>query len=433
MRGLTAVRVRPDEAVALARLRAAWRRPAALSLVALVGLVVLALRRPGSVTHPALWAEDGSVFFHDAMVHSFPSTLTSSYAGYLHLVPRLLSAVAARLPLAWTPTVYAVSSLLLATLAMTPSLSSRLEWLIPSRSARVALFAALILLPSVDEVSGGLDDLHWYFGITLVMLALSCDPRSRPGKVVEACVLSVLGLTGPFSILTAPIFWVRAWRERTRHSVVVALLITATAAVQGAVLVTSHDPGNGTGAISIGAFTTAWGLRLGGTAVFGEKLLHDLWVAGLLHGGAFWLASCGFLALAATCLVRLPRTAALTVLVAMAAAVASTTLRLRSDLVGLENPADGGRYYVIPMGLLAITLVAALSPPLLRRVTERTRASLLLGVIPCALFLQAMVFDARLPARADIHWADTVKCVQQHRSCVVRLDPSGWTTQLPPL
>jgi len=408
----------------------ALSRRARMGLVVLTGLAVLALRRPGALTHPVLWAEDGTIFLRQALTQSFPSTLVTPYADDLHLVPRLIAGLAVRLPFAWIPLSFTVASLVAATLAVTPALSDRLDWLIPSTWGRVALFAALILLPSVDEVAGNIDSLQWYFGITLVLLALSSDPRTRWGRVAEIVSVTVLGLTAPFCVPAVPVFWGRALRLRSRHSLEFAATLTAVAAVQGILVTTSHGSGGvQAGMPSAGAFVSVWGRNLGGLAVLGTGVLHEMRAAGL--GRAIWLVSGGFLALVALCLERLPRAAVLTL--AMVAAAGSATLRLRSDLVLLEQPGPGGRYYVLPLALIAIVTVAALARALRHASMPQPGVRVLLAAMPATLLMQGTLLNAKLPARADIDWSRTSRCVQQHRTCEVRLDPDGWTTTLPPL
>lgn len=407
-------------------------RRAQHALLVLLGFGALALRRPDALANPSLWAEDGTIFLRQALTHSFASTLVTPYADYLHLVPRLIAGIAVRLPFAWIPESFAIASLMLATVAVAPALSNRLSWLIPPAWGRTVLFSALIFLPAVDDVAGNVANLQWYFGITLVLLALSSDPPSRLGRAGEIASTTLLGLTAPFCVLATPLFWIRARREGSRHSVAVALTLTTVALLQGALVVTSQNAGGVKGGMApAGVFVTVWGLNLGALAVLGVSVFRDVWIAGL--SGAIWALACGYLALSVLSLIRLPRTAAVTLATALVAAVASATLRLRSDLRGLEGPGAGGRYFVIPLGILAIILVAALA----REAGRRTRASggrrLLLAALPASLMLQGCLLNVRLPPRPDIGWAQTTRCVESHRTCIVRLDPDGWSMSLPPL
>jgi hypothetical protein len=54
------------------------------------------------------FAEDGRDFLHDAATLSVFDALTTSYAGYYHLGPRLLAEITASFPVAWWAAVNAV-------------------------------------------------------------------------------------------------------------------------------------------------------------------------------------------------------------------------------------------------------------------------------------------------------------------------------------
>ena len=78
--------------VAARPLPRALRLPAPLLLL---GWVVVAsalqlVRAPGIPAWRVMWAEDATVFLSQALGRSFPEALGTTYAGYLHIVPRLI-------------------------------------------------------------------------------------------------------------------------------------------------------------------------------------------------------------------------------------------------------------------------------------------------------------------------------------------------------
>src|SRR3954470_8533036 len=82
----------------LADARAAMLR-LPLPLVAFVlCLGALLWRCRERLTHAHLWAEDGQLFFPDALRLGY-AAIFEAYGGYLHVLPRLLSATLVRLPL----------------------------------------------------------------------------------------------------------------------------------------------------------------------------------------------------------------------------------------------------------------------------------------------------------------------------------------------
>lgn len=80
-------------------------REGAIVLVAFLALVgALQLFRAGPTeTLSSLWAEDGPVFLGGALWHGFFDNVTTTYAEYLVLVPRLIGELGAWLPLRDAP------------------------------------------------------------------------------------------------------------------------------------------------------------------------------------------------------------------------------------------------------------------------------------------------------------------------------------------
>src|SRR6266849_1786619 len=83
-----------------------WQRGALLA----IALLLLAARKPEALFNPQFWAEDGSLFFHDALLHGF-RPLFEPYNGYHNLVPRLLALVLAPVPVVHAPAAYAWAAL----------------------------------------------------------------------------------------------------------------------------------------------------------------------------------------------------------------------------------------------------------------------------------------------------------------------------------
>src|SRR6266516_3366799 len=80
---------RPEPAV-----RVGWQGILTGLVAVLAGTVIVVLRQPGAGALDTVWAEDGTVFLADAVNRSPLDALATSYAGYYHLLPRLLAQVA---------------------------------------------------------------------------------------------------------------------------------------------------------------------------------------------------------------------------------------------------------------------------------------------------------------------------------------------------
>jgi hypothetical protein len=163
-------------------------------VLAALGLVIKA---PDSLTLPQFWAEDGQIFFAEQHGQLLPPLFTT-YASYLHFVPRLVAWLASAFAPLWAPTIYCLSAWLGGALALVSLRQLRMGvpyWM---------LLAGVILTPSNGEAFGTLTNVQWlsqfYLLATLCRLIrgdVSKAPRSRLALTL------LLALTGPFSIFTA--------------------------------------------------------------------------------------------------------------------------------------------------------------------------------------------------------------------------------------
>ena len=201
--------------------------PAAVRWAAVVALAfcLLLLRRPETLFRASFFYEDGQVFYVGAYFGGFGSSrLGGAYAGYLHIVPRVVGG--ARDGPCRRPTRRCVGNVIaLGVVALLAAFiaSNRLSNVLPDRRTRIVLAALLLLLPGSWETLGSITLVQWYVAIYLVAgrdrraaERVAHSRRSRATLVAGAC------LTGPFSILFAPLFWARALVRRDRWSAVLA-------------------------------------------------------------------------------------------------------------------------------------------------------------------------------------------------------------------
>ncbi len=185
-----------------------------------------------------VWAEDGARFLVDALSKPFAVNLVTPYAGYLHLVPRLVAQVVALLPLGSAAAGLAVlAAAIRAGIAVFVFAASggylRAWWL------RSGLAAGVVVLPAANgEALNNIADLHWFllFGAFWALLWRPVG-RWRTALATTVVFLSVgssvlaLGLL-PLALIRG---MSRAWRDRV---VVVGFGLGAIAQV-GAML-TGH-------------------------------------------------------------------------------------------------------------------------------------------------------------------------------------------------
>jgi len=108
-----------------------WRAQSASIVTALMtailGMLILFLRKPDALLNAQLWAEDGKVFLRAALLDG-PSSIFEPQAGYLVLVSRLMAFAATRLvPLEMIPLAFNVSAMILTGVVIYLLMTSRID------------------------------------------------------------------------------------------------------------------------------------------------------------------------------------------------------------------------------------------------------------------------------------------------------------------
>jgi hypothetical protein len=190
-----------------------WPRPV-LACGYGLGFVLLAavalLRQAGVPATQTLWAEDGLIFYSQALAHSFLRTLITAYNGYDQLVPRLVIQLAKAAPVADVSAVVAVCGAGgLAALGCLVFHMSRGH--IASPALRGLLVAAMVALPLANvEMLDNLVNLPWWFFFA-AFWALLWRPETTTGRVTAGviCCLAAASepLVGVFLALAAFRVW----------------------------------------------------------------------------------------------------------------------------------------------------------------------------------------------------------------------------------
>lgn len=139
-----------------------WLERAIFALLVLAGTVITWFRVP-SDHRDRVWAEDANIFLAEAIEHGPWAVLFNGYAGYQHLVPRVV--VGALLPgldlAAYPVVVFAICSLLTGLTAGAVYFLTR--DIVPWQPARITLALITVLIPlATQETIGNLADIHTY-------------------------------------------------------------------------------------------------------------------------------------------------------------------------------------------------------------------------------------------------------------------------------
>jgi hypothetical protein len=180
-------------------------RPLVGSVVfAIVATAVQVLRQPGTKMWRTVWAEDGLVFFSDALHHSMVDNIFRPYAGYGLALTRILAQFGAHLP----ADRYALWITFSAT-GIVSLLALFVYWasapMLQAPFRRAILAGAMVVLPVLPfEVLGTISNLQWFLPLACLFAVLL--PVDRPGAIAVRLPIVVFGpLSSPFCLAFGPI------------------------------------------------------------------------------------------------------------------------------------------------------------------------------------------------------------------------------------
>lgn len=177
-----------------------------LALAVLAAGTLISLARQGGIgALDTMWAEDGHIFLEQSVRMSVLDAFTTTYAGYLHVVPRTIAGLTALLPLRDAAASFAVlSALLLAATAVFVYVASGAT--LRHRPVRLVLAASFVVLPigQGEVLNNVAANLHFPL-MAASLWALLWNPRRRIFGAVAALVLALAVLSDPTMILLAPV------------------------------------------------------------------------------------------------------------------------------------------------------------------------------------------------------------------------------------
>jgi hypothetical protein len=378
-----------------------------------ISLLILVLRYPTSVfTAEPLW-EDGPIFYLGAF--DGLESLARPYQGYLHVAARMVALVAAAIPPALAPLLMNGVTILATAGVAAFIASDRLRTAVPDRRIRLALAIGFVLMPAAQDLTWHLVYLQWTLAFFLLARVLANDPGPRWVWLDRAAV-AIAGLTGPFSILFAPLY---LWRRRELG--VTTWIVVACAAVQVAFVITARRAASGD-------WTALEGVAILATRLFVEPLIGYRVVGALSGAGLPLVAGAVFVLVIGVLLVvaarSVPRTA-LEVLVYGAVVVAvAGVLRSADSAASLLAGWGGGRYFMFGTAAIVAIVIAAIATG-----DRRARRA---GIVLAMLLSIGVIWDFRVLAPPSQGWAENSACIGGADPCVVPVFPGGdWDIRWP--
>jgi len=123
--------------------------------------IIFYIRGCSRIILPQLWAEDGVVFFQDAYNLAFWTSITKSYRGYYHLLPRIVAEVATLFRLEFIPAIYVLTAFLVAVFCCSFFLKQTFAWIVPNVYQRALFCVLFALMPANDEALLRFVNMQW--------------------------------------------------------------------------------------------------------------------------------------------------------------------------------------------------------------------------------------------------------------------------------
>ena len=250
------------------------RLEAAVLLVGLLLLgTILALLRLGlSDSLTTVWAEDGPIYLQAALTQGFGDAVTSAYAGYLVLVPRLIAEVATLVPLRYAPAAVSIVS------AAAAALSGLAVWFASGGHLRNPYLRAGLAVLTVLAPAAGQETLvsaayvPWYMLFASFWL-LIWRPATIWGAALAGTFILLTALSTPGVWFFAPVAALRLFAARDRRDLTIVGFYAVGSVVQ-AIVVLGQEQGE---ALWTSDIWTAYVQRVLDGGIFGQRLGGNLW------------------------------------------------------------------------------------------------------------------------------------------------------------
>ncbi len=209
-----------------------WRYAAVLLLC--TGILIA--RTPNLFGDHNLAYEDGVIFFADAFNRPPLTPLLLPYAGYWHLIPRLIAEAGSYLPLGVVPAFYAFCALVLSSVALSWFYLPHFRAVVCHDDLRLIFVLLVALLPGLN-MPLWISYTQWLIALWGMLLVFMTPPRRLLVQWALALAYIAAVATAPALFVLLPLWVVRIVRtpDRRQRQWMVAI-VAATLLVIGATL-----------------------------------------------------------------------------------------------------------------------------------------------------------------------------------------------------
>lgn len=403
-----------------------------VSTLALLACLIYA-KRPDALNNPQFWAEDGGLLFQEWQDFGVSAVFRPA-SGYLMVIQRLLAILGSSWGPAPAPMIFNISALASVLCIGFFIMQSRIDLAI---WGKILMVLGIALIPHSGEVFLNIANLQHITASILVILAIQREPTRQLNVFTDIMLLVLVGLSGPYIIILAPLFVFRCvFKGWTSYNIRLLTVVLGLALVQGSFLVTADRMTNSLMmSRSIAEWWSTIGIVLPGHLWFAWSDLLPIQHCGseriksVISAPAFFaltpalLVMLGYLTL--TSKRRFPICICFTT---SALFFGAALFDCRDDPMRLYRFWGIGRYFFITY--LCVTWA------LIFRLSEETGGRWTLPKLLALSFLLLTVLSASRifvwPAQPDMYWRAFVEMRNPSEPTVIPTTPRPWRVVLKP-
>ena len=381
-------------------------------LVLAVSAIVLFVRKTDSFLNPQFWAEDGAIFFLQ-QYEKGASALLQDYAGYLHLVPRLIALVAdSFFTYSAIPIVYNFSSLLFTLVVVASIFSPRLKI-----NHKPLLALTIVLVPHyTDEVFLNVANLQWILSILLIVVLLKERPHDRYGNinvqyVLDLIIIILCGLTGPFIVFLVPFFIWKWINDKGLYDSIILIAVIAVSSIQFFFMLSELIRVQNGISFNLNVYSAIIGHKLFGNLFLTKGIAYKLnhYILSFLYFGTIFM------------MLRFAPPKRRFIFVCLGVQfiiLLAAFYKFKANPEILIPPGNGQRYFYIPNIMLVWCLIALLEKK------AKWKNALLLSALALVL-ISSVASGFHSKPFIDYNWNSYSKLIGKE-DVVIPINPKGW-------
>lgn len=397
---------------------------------------IIFLRRPDMFLNSQPWAEDGIIFIQQALEKGLNS-LFISYAGYLHLGPRLITLISIFISnlfndgIELVPLLMNIFTVFISASTVYFLCTSHFNWLSSLRN-RIMVSIFIISMPGASEVFGSATNINWWIGIFQFLFVLYVfKKRSLPSIFITVLFL-LSGFSGPMIVVS--LFFLILMigidifknKKYQRELILVSMLTAIVSLLQVIITLTTRITSNDSGVtihnflvyfpktVLVGVFarlvfpffqSQVQFLQLSTSAIIGLIVLI-LVIKMCLHNKLIMFLSISYVFM----------------LLFITFAGSVSFFNLYSD----PFQDNAGRYIFVPLAIMIILIFSNID-----YVTKGINRYL--SVCLTFLYLIVIIVNFSIDPYVDMKWKDQVSIYSKDSGnrCVININPPGWKMTLP--